>query len=514
MKLRLPKRRRYRALLYILSFLLILAALDLVLLRIGRHITIAPDTTFITTPLKPDGTPNYIQALDDLYSAGITDDNNAAPLLLSAFNPETTLAKSAREQIYARLHMPLHPAPVPFQDSYSLFLHPDGHIIDGQQNDDEIALCRKSLWKESDHPALAAWLRTAGPALDFLHVAVKRPRYYVPYGAPVYTPIVRSLLLPSLGKYNELANAACLRAMLRASVGDLDGARSDLLAVHRFARLVGQGRFIIERLVAVHIDSTASDSEIALAAHNIFNAAQSRQFAADLHALPPLPPLADALLSERFSVLNGIAYGSRHNLGITAISFFNGELDPLEKKFTLVAINLFPTDINAAMRQANTYYDRLSAAARAPLYSQQETLQQALEQDFSRIFKQPPPLRIFTPAKNLLTFFIQSIGGSTRIYAIQHMQSQLAELALALSAYHSDHHAYPPTLAALAPDYLPAIPEDLFINQPLHYTLTPPPHTGYTLYSVGPNMTDDAGQTRQHHDPAHNRADDLTVTVP
>jgi hypothetical protein len=511
MKLRLPKRRRYRALLYIISLLLILAALDLLLLRIGRRITLSTDTTFITTPLKSDGTPNYIQALDDLYSAGITDDNNAAPLLLSAFDPETTLAKSSREQIYARLHMPLHPDPVPFNADYRLVISPDGNNTASKEAEEELALCRKSLWKESDHPALAQWLRTADRALNLLHLAVKRPRYYVPYGAPIYTPIVRSLLLPSLGKYVQLADAACLRAMLRANTGDLDGARSDLLAVHLLARLVGQGHFLFERLVAVTIDRTASESETALAAHNIFNAAQSRQFAVDLHALPPLPPLVDAILSERFSVLDGIAYGSRHNLAVNAISFTDTRIESFDQKCALLAINLFPTDINAALRQANTYYDRLSAAARAPLYSQQEALQQALEQDFSRIFKQPPPLRIFSPAKNLLTFFIQSIGRATAVYAIQHMQSQLAELALALSAYHTDHQAYPPALAPLTPDYLPAIPEDLFINQPLHYTLTP---TGYLLYSVGINMQDDAGQTRQHHDAAHPRADDLTLTVP
>ena len=255
--------------------------------------------------------------------------------------------------------------------------------------------------------------------------------------------------------------------------------------------------------------------KIALAAHNIFNAAQSRQFAADLHALPPLPPLADALLSERFSVLDAIAYGSRHNLALAARSFSQTRFEGLDQQCAILAINLFPTDINASMRQVNIYYDRLSAAASAPLYSQQEALQHELERDFARFADQAPLLRAFRPAKNLLTYFIESIGGSTRIYAIQHLQSQLAELALALSAYHTDHHAYPGSLAALAPDYLPRIPEDLFINQPLHYTLTPPrAPTGFTLYSVGPNMTDDAGQTRQHHDSAHNNADDLLITVP
>src|ERR1043166_6416209 len=38
--------------------------------------TIAKDTTCITAPLKPDGTPDYIAALNAQFSAGVTPQNN------------------------------------------------------------------------------------------------------------------------------------------------------------------------------------------------------------------------------------------------------------------------------------------------------------------------------------------------------------------------------------------------------------------------------------------------------
>ena len=86
------------------------------------------------------------------------------------------------------------------------------------------------------------------------------------------------------------------------------------------------------------------------------------------------------------------------------------------------------------------------------------------------------------------------------------MNLDLTRLALALAVYQADHHSYPAALSALAPDYLHAIPQDRFIDSPLHYNVTP---GGYLLYSVGLNMKDDGG--RDHS--ANHHSDDLAVLV-
>jgi len=63
---------------------------------------------------------------------------------------------------------------------------------------------------------------------------------------------------------------------------------------------------------------------------------------------------------------------------------------------------------------------------------------------------------------------------------------------LALQAYRQDHKAYPPTLAALAPAYLKAVPPDPFaLSGPLRYKLA---GAKYALYSVGPDGKDDGGK--------------------
>src|SRR5690606_37492159 len=42
------------------------------------RITIGKETTFITEPLRPDGYPHYLAALNRRMSEGVTPENNAA----------------------------------------------------------------------------------------------------------------------------------------------------------------------------------------------------------------------------------------------------------------------------------------------------------------------------------------------------------------------------------------------------------------------------------------------------
>ena len=59
-----------------------------------------------------------------------------------------------------------------------------------------------------------------------------------------------------------------------------------------------------------------------------------------------------------------------------------------------------------------------------------------------------------------------------------------------MAAYRAETGEYPKTLAELSPAYLPEIPQDIFSSKPLIYR---PTDSGYVLYSVGENMTDDGG---------------------
>ncbi len=69
---------------------------------------------------------------------------------------------------------------------------------------------------------------------------------------------------------------------------------------------------------------------------------------------------------------------------------------------------------------------------------------------------------------------------------------QQAATACALERYRLAHGRYPDTLAALVPQYLAAVPNDVMDGQPLRYRLEGA--DGFILYSIGWNMKDDGGQ--------------------
>lgn len=81
--------------------------------------------------------------------------------------------------------------------------------------------------------------------------------------------------------------------------------------------------------------------------------------------------------------------------------------------------------------------------------------------------------------------------------ASNHAVSRLAQAACALEAYFLDHQAYPASLDALVPGFLPAVPVD-FDGQPIRYALNPA-NGRYKLWSIGEDGVDDGGMEKMEH---------------
>lgn len=75
--------------------------------------------------------------------------------------------------------------------------------------------------------------------------------------------------------------------------------------------------------------------------------------------------------------------------------------------------------------------------------------------------------------------------------ALNQTRANQALIACGLERYHRLHGAYPETLDALMPQFVPHLPRDLIGGQPLHYHRTT--EGRFILYSVGWNEKDDGG---------------------
>ena len=252
---------------------------------VGR-LAISRETTWITEPLRPDGTPDYPAWLARRHAADVTSENNAAIVLQIRLTGRVgdlaPLEKELKTKIDAAAFAAQH---------------------------------RRALlgpWANAEAPLIADWLRVNEPWLDLAEQIVRtRSRLWIPPPTNMGwdTPV------PSRLGARGIVEAFRARALQRAAKGDSDGARRDLILGLRLAALLDQGITFIDRLVGVGLRGIAAQPVVALA-----NPPPSRVAAAallaDLRAVPPSSPLDEVLeVTERLQFLAGYLDLYRHARG-------------------------------------------------------------------------------------------------------------------------------------------------------------------------------------------------------
>ena len=108
----------------------------------------------------------------------------------------------------------------------------------------------------------------------------------------------------------------------------------------------------------------------------------------------------------------------------------------------------------------------------------------------------PEPKRslnpLYWPADIILAIFVPGFDGIWFNDVSCQARDDLIAVALALQAYHEDHHRYPDKLSVLVPAYLPRLPADPFAMKATFGYRREGSH--YVLWSVGPDCKDDGGK--------------------
>ena len=100
-------------------------------------------------------------------------------------------------------------------------------------------------------------------------------------------------------------------------------------------------------------------------------------------------------------------------------------------------------------------------------------------------------LKIFSPYQGQASMVFPAIAPAVMKFAAVQTELDLTRTACALERFRLAHGEYPETLAALAPQFITAVPHDLINGKPLHYRRTT--DEKFLLYSVGWNESDDGG---------------------
>jgi hypothetical protein len=315
--------------------------------KAGPAFTLSKETTYITEPLRKDGYPDYIAALNQLQSKGVTPENNAAVMFWKAAGPNA-ISEKTRKRHFELLGIP------PLLEKGDYFVTSSDFCerqkADKKLTPDELKkweegtlliqyeTARERPWSKKDFLIWAEWLAANEKPLAMMAEACRRPRYYDPLLASAGdNGWLIAVLLPGAQKSRDFARALTSRAMLRIQEGRIDEAWTDLLTCHRLGRLIGQGPTIIECLVGIVIDGMAQTGDQAMLQHAELTAAQLANMRTELAQLPPMSKMADKVdVAERMMFLDdvlAIARGDASSLTFLLAAVGSGNEKSVAAKF-------------------------------------------------------------------------------------------------------------------------------------------------------------------------------------
>lgn len=493
-----------------------------------RKISIGRDTTYLTAPLHPDGTVDYVAAINAQFSQGVTPENNAAIPLLQVLDLPKLLVPPRDALFFQRLGQKPISEPENYFVNFETFMAtrlgiPEKSITNTQREKwwEQLELREYSPWQEKQNPEVAAWLKQNEKPLRLVLEASHREHYFIPL---VETPGHETMIDSGpmfIGYYKSLANTLNTRGMLHLGSGDFPGYQDDLLAAARLGYLLSQSHSNIDRMIATVIWLKTFRNVLPALQENRLTPSQAQELLKNLRALPPMPGVTTTLNSSRLGALDYLTQFARFgpDMGHPPVSSSNESNEsqtgpPIRQSF---GIRFTAINFNDLLRELNTQWDLEIQAAQINSYARRNNALEKLHRD--RAAKLQKDQASWNPLRRAFGSLMDT-SQNNKFYAYQdeaRMRLHLVELGLLLELYHAAHHQYPESLANLPADQLQGADEDFFSGKKMIYRRQ---STGYILYSVGLNAQDDGGIDY----PTSNKAkrppngppnpDDLVIQVP
>lgn len=491
-------------------------------------ITNGRETTVLTMPEDSEGYIDYVKALNDQFSKGVTADNNFEVVVRQVLSPDE-ISEDMRAEYFANIGIPLPKEGMTFYQDYTTWVlgdDPDPAARD--RAFDEHGTLMSAPWKYDDHPMATLWLERFGPDIDRLAEGSKRSRFYAPYlsGAsdesePI--PRVISILLPSVQQQREIARALAIRAYGRIAEGDLESAWKDCQAMHRVAAHVASGSTLIENLVGIAIRSIAFGVESHILKSPDLTHEHAMLFLADLKVRKPLSPMWKKIdVAERYMGLDTVVtlarHGSKHGLfrvlkTISDLSDISGGASAAtlvglpDEPAGLRKIDAKPIDWNTTLRYLNEWYDRLVEAAAEEDFKKRRELFAAIDQDLEKLKSDTTSVQallkgvVLNGTQKALGKSIGNVLVALLLPAVEMARkaedeslakAEVLKAGFALRARELSGEEQAKSLNDLVPKYLPEVPGDACSTGKLKYVLR---EGGFWVYSVGRNGRDDQGRT-------------------
>ena len=209
------------------------------------RIKIDRETTFLTGPLRTDGTVDYVAGINARMKQGVTPENNACVLLCDAIQPLEAW------EMPAEYFKEIERTPPPKDRSYVRYLAAGIADPTSDAAKQRLYLVIEFIqgdprpWKRSEFPEVAKVLDGDDEPLRIILAAAERDQFYSPVitrGVDEVDPLpLVAAMDPMTTQLTYLVHSLRLRAMLNLGEGNHEAAWEDLLACFKLARLLGMG---------------------------------------------------------------------------------------------------------------------------------------------------------------------------------------------------------------------------------------------------------------------------------
>jgi hypothetical protein len=362
-------------------------------------------------------------------------------------------------------------------------------------------------WTSAQIPAAAAWLDRQQTLLNEIQPILKRERYFQYYHNTNGHMI--TALLPLTTSARAISRAFLARAMHALAEERLEDAGRDILAVLQLGERLGQGYLIVETMIGIAIQQHANQAACQWLSHPQLTAQLLDNFKAGLVTIPaPRSPVQAFDLGERFTALDISREVQRQGIaGLTAITGVRRDrsfgLDP-------VPINLLLSlaDWNEVFRLQNDRFDRLVEILKIENRRQRRAAMDDFRQQMTKELRNGGISRSgflgmsfglhggsLWEVSRSVELVLTSVTLPTSIKLIESVDElllsrQAIETCIAIRQYQLENRSYPENLEILVGDFLPSIPDDIKVDQPLRYRKL---EEGALLYSVGASGIDNGG---------------------
>jgi len=465
--------------------------------------SVLQETTAVAGPVREDGTVDYVAAINENFGRGVTPENNGFVLWAQLMGVNAT-----QGDVWDAMVAAGGIAAKPTEEGWVAY-----------QNAREAQTLVAQVWKEGEHPELAAFLKEREKMLALAEEASRRERWWEP--ATSKNGVMGWIMLPELSPLVDVSRTLAARATLRAGQGDFDGFMRDVMTIKRLSRLVADWA-TINALVMIRIDELANEAIGTALGRGLFTREQCAKLAGELDALPPMKPMWETVnVGERWDNLDFVA-----SMATGKLESWEGTAEPKydERTRAFAAVDRGAVDWNAALKRMNAKFDEMGSVFKNPNIEEAIAAAKAFykqahdaagnTQDPEALAKQPGETKeAYTERVVESVIAVRTtwpLWDAEMQYRGAVVQDDMARVVVALAGYRAEKGKWPEKLETLVPAYLKRVPWDPFSREAtgavVNYRVG---SDGVLVYSVGPNGIDEDGENSGRT----KGPDDITVGV-